>query len=87
MKCSLEKHLKEEHQKEEAIKREAIFMNCPLFTDKQICLWCCLHIKDLAGPDRNHYREVNSHYYDLVTSLVPCEWDNMWEVCSKCSHR
>jgi len=67
--------------------RQNIFMNCSLFNGKQICLWCCLHLVDLAAPTTRVYSEENHPEYGTVTRQLERDWDSIWETCSKCVNR
>ncbi len=83
MKCSLEEVLKEEHAKSKDKRyTENIVGRCPLL-DKQICLWCCLHIEGIADPSRRMNQQENGYYY-TVPEITHRDWDEMWETCSTC---
>jgi hypothetical protein len=64
------------------------YLNCPLLGGRQICLWCCLHISDIANPlTRVWAGEKNQEYLDILKLLPPerADWDLMWSTCYRCS--
>ena len=87
MKCSLEKMLLRQHNHEEERKQMlgGSFVKCPLL-DKQICLWCCLHIKDQAAPmTKVNASERFKDYQSLSPETLRRTWDEVWSVCAVCS--
>ncbi len=88
MKCTLLGSVPKEHESMRDEKYGEIFMHCSLFNNRQICLWCCLHIIDWANPmNRAVARESHLEYDKPVTTLAGREWDEIWETCSKCSNK
>jgi hypothetical protein len=88
MKCILEKQAKKEHAIA-ATKPENYhnrFVSCPLFAGRQICFWCCLHIRDIAEPlNRGDYSLAHPEYEALVPKETGRTWDEIWHTCSRCS--
>jgi len=86
MKCVLKDLTEEEHSKITDKRYGEIFMNCPLLDGKQICFWCCLHIRDIAEPlNRGDYSAAHPEYESLLPKLSMRDWDEICGVCSKCS--
>lgn len=86
MNCILEKQLSSEHKDIKDKRYAESFVNCPLFSSRQICYWCCLHIRDIAEPlNRPKYSEEHPDYEKLVPNETKRDWDEIWHVCSRCS--
>jgi len=86
MDCYLEEHLPKEHADPRASERVAK-LSCPIF-DRQICLWCCLHIHDVADPlQRNRAGIFHPGYAEKAPELSERDLDGIWETCSRCQHR
>ncbi|GEM_PF-3999469 len=86
MKCSLEDLAVYEHDNISDARYARSFVDCPLFNNKQICFWCCLHIRDIAEPlRRGDYSLMHPEYEGLVPKMTNRDWDEVWHVCSKCS--
>lgn len=85
MECSLSKKLKSEHARKDE-PRYSVFLNCPLINGKQICLWCCLHICDIAEPlGRGDSAALHPTYESVVAKETDRDWDEIWYTCSRCS--
>lgn len=85
MKCTLRGKLKSEHANVKDSRYLEQYMKCPLFSDRQICLWCCLHISDIAEPmKRTIASEKFPGYHNTVGDLVGRDWDSIQSTCSKC---
>lgn len=87
MKCILEKLVPREHKNITDARYAESFVNCSLFDGKQICFWCCLHIRDIAEPLRRGDYSLEHPEYE---ALIPKEsnresWDIIWQTCNKCS--
>lgn len=86
MDCSLLKLAPVEHGKIKDVRYAQTFLNCPLLDGKQLCLWCCLHIRDIAEPlNRGAYSEAHPEYEALLPKLSDKSWDEIVSVCSKCA--
>lgn len=86
MDCSLSKLAKTEHSNIKDIRYAQSFVNCPLVDGKQICFWCCLHIRDIAEPlNRGDYSIAHPEYEALLPKLSDKSWDEISFVCSRCS--
>jgi len=84
MDCFLEKHLKEEHAAMKNPKLGGIVMTCPVL-GCQICMWCCLHIRDVANPlSRNYATDHHPNYAIKVPELSERNLDSIWETCARC---
>ena len=84
MDCFLKKHLKEEHANMRDPRHGNISMVCPIF-DRQICMWCCLHVRDVANPlTRNHATDQHPNYAIKASELSERSLDSIWETCSSC---
>ena len=63
------------------------FVTCPLI-EKDICIWCCLHISDLANPRTREIADAaQTEYSDLITNEQLSkfvDWDGVWTNCFKC---
>jgi len=63
----------------------SVVLPCALFGGRQICSWCCLHIRDLAfPPTRNEYAEKHPAYYKFISEYTKRDWDDIWSTCSGC---
>lgn len=87
--CVLHKKLKKEHDKI-LIDRPMFatnFVQCPLFWDRQLCLWCCLHIIDQAHPRQRQFAsQLFPQYETLASKELSKSWDEVWSVCGSCKH-
>ena len=88
MDCVLKKHLKKEHEEMRTPAMEEMTYICPLM-DRQICMWCCLHISHIAQPiTRTMTADHNAGYADKIVALVgSMDWDDVWTTCSQCGRR
>jgi len=88
MNCILKDKLPHEHAVADTkdARYRGTFVNCPLFNSRQICLWCCLHICDIGEPLKRGDAGIAHPEFE---SIVPGEslrsWDEIWQVCSRCS--
>ena len=84
-KCALIKELKEEHAEIKVPQHGTMMVTCPLLS-KQICLWCCLHISEVADPLKRT-RAVNTHprYAEVVTKLTGRTLESIAQTCNGCS--
>lgn len=88
MQCSLRKEAPKEHKSITDSRYAETFVECPLFNNKQICLWCCLHICDLADPmTRPRAREDHQEYVELLDRLTGRELDSVQETCYRCRNK
>lgn len=63
------------------------FFKCPII-GKQICMWCCLHISEVADPKkRMSASDFSSSYYEEIPKIATRDWDDMWVTCQKCRNR
>jgi hypothetical protein len=86
MACYLEKKVKRMHSKAPENFKGIIFQ-CPLI-DRQICLWCCLHICELSDPmSRIGASDSMKEYYDLIPKLSDKSWEDTTSVCGRCKNR
>lgn len=88
MKCVLEDKAPHEHEvaRGKPVYYRETFIHCPLLNGRQICLWCCLHICDIATPlNRGDYQIAHPEYASLLPEECGRDWDEIWQVCSKCS--
>lgn len=87
MKCVLENVAVSEHKvAEKDLRYKEQFINCSLFDGRQICYWCCLHIRDIAEPlKRGDYSIAHPEYEALVPKMTGRDWDEVWHTCSRCS--
>lgn len=86
MNCILEKLAVGEHSNISDKRYAQNFVNCPLFDGRQICFWCCLHIRDIAEPlRRGDYSLAHQEYEKLVPEMTGRDWDEIWHTCSRCS--
>ena len=84
MACYLEKHLKEEHANVRAANYRNI-MTCAVFGGGQICMWCCLHTRDVANPLTRSYATAHHPNYAIKSPEISGrELDNIWETCARC---
>jgi len=86
MECILAKKIIGEHKNIKDERYATTFLNCPLFDGRQICLWCCLHIRDIADPiRRGDYSLAHPDYESTVSADSRRDWDEIWSICGKCS--
>ena len=86
MGCSLESTLKEAHASMRNPKLGNITHHCPIL-DKQICLWCCLHIADAGDvKQREHMLNMYPELMD-VQKISHRDFDSMFQTCSRCRAR
>jgi len=84
MNCSLKKL---SHNNISKPQYAETFFKCPI-VDRQICLWCCLHIGELADPKtRLHASEFSTEYDEKIPKITTRDWDDMWVTCQKCRNR
>jgi len=82
MDCSLKNVV--EHNKIPKVQYAETVFKCPVI-DRQICMWCCLHISDVADPKtRNKTLDYSSPYYDSIPKLTSRDWNSIWVTCEKC---
>ncbi len=82
MECLLKNKLKPEHELMQNKQLGGITFQCPLL-NKQICLYCCLHISAIANPTtRNTARDFNPSYENLLGE----DFQTMWDRCSSCAN-
>lgn len=86
MKCILSDVAVGEHKNAKDRRYVESFVDCPLFDGRQICYWCCLHIHDISEPLRRTDNIIAHPEYSSVPSMCSRDWDEIWTVCSKCSH-
>jgi len=87
MKCALANELKEEHAKMTKSGYAGILFTCPVLT-KQICMWCCLHIADMADPKKREYMVGKfPRYAEIVTKISGRDLDDIFRTCSRCRNR
>lgn len=87
MDCSLKK--KFDHDNIPKQQYADIMFKCPII-DKQICLWCCLHISEVADPKSRMIasESLNSvSYYENIPKQTLRDWDDMWVTCGKCRNK
>ena len=85
MDCYLEKHLKEEHASIKDPRYGNIIFGCPVFGGKQICMWCCLHIRDVANAlTRNYATDHHPNYAVIAPEVSERSLDSIWETCARC---
>lgn len=87
--CVISKILPKEHAKAE-VKNPTLTNNmivCPLFNDRQICMWCCVHIYDQADPSKVFSSDFNPHYYDLISEVLKMSIEEVWRHCSGCGNQ
>ncbi len=86
MECILVNKAVGEHKNIKDERYANKFLNCPLFSSRQICLWCCLHIRDIADPiRRGDYSLAHPEYESLIPAETTMDWDEVWSICGKCS--
>jgi len=89
MNCVLTKNLPQVHKdlKDDSKKRGLAesFVMCPLFNDRQICVWCCLHIVEQANPNKQFAAELNPHY-EKLTDQIGKHWEEVWGTCGPCGN-
>lgn len=84
IKCAVESTLQKEHDKMRDPKLKNVIFTCPLY-QKQICLWCCLHINAIANPlTRVTTGDKHPGYEKKVSEEIGRNWDNIWETCGRC---
>ena len=87
MSCALENHLVEEHANMRDKRLGTIIHTCPV-VDRQICLWCCLHMYDAANPlSRNQASDRFPEFVSKTCELSGRDLDSIWETCSRCHVR
>uniref|UniRef100_A0A6M3K5R4 Uncharacterized protein n=1 Tax=viral metagenome TaxID=1070528 RepID=A0A6M3K5R4_9ZZZZ len=86
MDCSLKKLLPEYHENMKNPKLASVMSTCPIL-GKQICLWCCLHICDVADPMKRNRALDNFPDLVKVEEESGRAFDSMWETCSRCHVR
>lgn len=85
MKCTLARKLKSEHEKVKDARYLEQFMKCPLLSGRQVCLWCCLHISDIANPGKRPVAsEKFPNYFNHIGDETGRDWDSIQSTCSKC---
>ncbi len=86
MTCALKQDLQKEHETmKEGYGEKDLF--CPMLS-RQICLWCCLHIHQIADPQKRAVASENFPGYERVASeMARKSWDQIWEQCSRCNGR
>jgi hypothetical protein len=83
MPCSLINECPKEHQNQKSeVYKDTVFI-CPI-TGKQICLWCCLHIAGLADPKTRMWSEDKHPEYTDVVNKMGKDWNQTWQICSRC---
>jgi len=86
MGCSLEPMLKKAHAEMRNPKLGNIILHCPVL-NRQICLWCCLHLADAGDPKkREHMLNLYPELMD-VQKVSNRDFDSMFETCSRCRVR
>jgi len=84
MDCYLKKELKEEHANMKNPKLESVVFMCPVLS-RQICMWCCLHIRDVSNPmSRNYAIDHHPKYAIKAAELSGRSLDSIWETCARC---
>ena len=86
MNCILSETMPKEHASITDRRYAEQFINCPLFDGRQICYWCCLHIRDIAEPlNRGDYSLAQPEYEAGIPKETGRDWDEVWHTCSQCS--
>ena len=84
MNCSLHKRLKKEHENMTNARYGETEVYCPVMKET-ICLWCCLHISDIARPAvRTNVSDKFADYYHKIPTFSQRDWDNIWATCNSC---
>ena len=77
----------DEHASMRSPRYSEVAMHCPLVSGS-ICLWCCLHISNLANPMKRTQAVDNAKgYSEIATIARKKDLDEVWSYCSKCSSR
>lgn len=85
MDCYLKKHLKEEHENMRDASYGSIIFTCSVFEGSHICMWCCLHTRDVANPlTRNYAVDHHPDYAIKSPEISKRDLDSIWETCSRC---
>jgi len=84
MDCYLKKHLKEEHATMRNPMYESVVFTCPVF-ERQICMWCCLHVRAVSNPmTKNYASDQHPNYAIKTPELSGRRLDSVWETCARC---
>jgi hypothetical protein len=79
--------MKEEHENMSNPKFGGITFMCPVI-GKQICMWCCLHISDIADPMKREKAYINhTKYAEIATKISGRDLDDIFRTCSRCRNR
>jgi len=87
MECALKDRLKEEHAKMTKPAYAGVIFHCPVL-GRQMCLWCCLHLSDLADPMKRSYAMTDFfRYADVAKELSGRDLDSIHQTCVHCRNR
>lgn len=85
MNCYLKKHLKEEHASMKTPALGGNMLTCSVYGGNQICMWCCLHTRDVANSlTRNYATDHHPDYAIKAQEVSERDLDSIWETCSRC---